>query len=187
LFTRKPWSLSAGIAKRLARVWRGEKITSQMKTKSILGVIVFAFLLTEIGFSQTSTTPLTHGGLLAEQKLYEIAVRSYNGDWQTAFRRDGSAILQFGMSGGDIAIVPEGTFSFSEIYGLLIPRLLPQRSGYCYVFFTPIPKDEDVEAITMTLRDDAVIRKMMSDARAKMVPYENQRIQQMLKQYPPLP
>jgi hypothetical protein len=92
------------------------------------------------------------------------------------------------MSGGDVAKAPAGTFSFSEIYRLLIPHLLVPTRGYWFVFLTPKPlKSEDVEAITMSLGDEAAFRKIMSDARDKTIPFQNERFQKLLRENPPVP
>jgi hypothetical protein len=135
----------------------------------------------------------------ARQELTEIMISSWNvgGTWLARFHRDGSATFEFGVNAGDMADAPAGTFSFSEIYSLLVPHLLAAKTGDCLVSLClPPPAGENLAlplpghdslTITMSLEDKAVIRKVLSGARDKTIPFQKERFEKLLKEHPPIP
>ena len=163
-----------------------------MKTLYLLYVV---FL---IG-SETSQYAAAPPRIPPQQELTEIMVSSWNvgGTWLARFHRDGSATFEFEVNGGDMADAPAGTFSFSEIYSLLVPHLLPAKTGDCLVSLClprptgdklalPLPGHDSL-TVTMSLEDKAVIRKVMSEARDKTVPFQKERFEKLLKEHPPVP
>ena len=59
----------------------------------------------------------------------EIILSTADSGWRLRIRTDGSAHLQFGSLMEDGARCPAGTFTFSDIYAFVIPKLKEGRSG----------------------------------------------------------
>lgn len=58
----------------------------------------------------------------------EIILSTADSGWRLRIRTDGSAHLQFGSLMEDGARCPAGTFTFSDIYAFIVPKLKEERS-----------------------------------------------------------
>ena len=63
-------------------------------------------------------------------QVYEITLQTYPTLWAASFYPNGAAMLDFGGAGGfnPQAAAPKGSFSFKEVYDLLVPRMNPNPS-----------------------------------------------------------
>lgn len=102
---------------------------------------------------------------------------------------DGSGGLGYGSSGGDGASFPKQTFSFKEIYDLLVPHL--SKEGNIQDATAVILHIKGLSPGTPTyallLYDKSITKKIMSQALDKSVPIEPKRFNELLEKYPPVP
>lgn len=88
--------------------------------KFIFKIIVLLCAYAGTVMAAESIPPLNQTG--------EIILSTADSGWRLRIRTDGSAHLQFGSLMEDGARCPAGTFTFSDIYAFIIPKLKEGRS-----------------------------------------------------------
>jgi len=88
-----------------------------MKKKWVLLLIVGVLLVSDL-LSESSNTSVP-----SIDQVTEINLRSAHTSWRGYFYPNGSARLVYGTGIPGVGVAPEGSFSFEEIYNLLIPHL----------------------------------------------------------------
>jgi hypothetical protein len=115
-----------------------------------------------------------------------ITLFSHNG-WQASFSPDGSGGLIYGSAPTDMSIAPKQTFSFQEIYNLLIPHLSGSSTDEksIAVFISVKGRPPGTPNCALYLDDKSTIKKIMAEARAKSVPLNPTSFKELLLKYPP--
>ena len=109
--------------------------------------------------------------------------------WYLDIKPDGSGVFGYGSSGGDFARFPKQTFVFKELYDLLVPRLSEEGNirDAAAVFLHIKGLSPGTPTYALSLYDKAIIKKIMSLAVEKSVPFEPKRFNELLKNHPPFP
>jgi len=114
---------------------------------------------------------------------------SSHGGWTLDLRPDGSGKLIYGSNGGDVARIPKQTFSFQDVYNLLVPHLsanYPVKKAIS-VFLDVKGLSPGTPTYALYLDDRRIIKQIMSDARDKAIPLDKDRFNDLVKKYPPVP
>jgi len=118
-------------------------------------------------------------------QVTKIGLFSHKG-WMLNIYPDGSASLIYGSSPMDIAKAPKQSFSFQEVYNLLVPHLSDTYKEGKTIAVT-LHVAGQTSSISLYLEDKATIKKIMSDARDKSVPLDRARFKEILAKHPPVP
>ena len=112
-----------------------------------------------------------------------------NQAWQLEIKPDGSGRLEFGSSVADRARFPKKTFSFKEIYDLLVPHLAKegtmQNATPVFLYIKGLPPGTPTYALL--LHDKSIAKRIFSRAINKSVPDNPKRFSELLAKYPPVP
>ena len=144
---------------------------------------ILTVLLTTSTMLLAQTTP----SIPPFDQVANIRLYTTNG-WYLSISPDGSGGLGYGSSGGDGADFQKQTFSFKEIYDLLVPHLSKegniQQDTAVAFHVVGFPTSG---AIALYLNDKSIVKKIMSQAINKSVPFEPKRFNELLAKYPPVP
>jgi hypothetical protein len=150
----------------------------------------FAILTVAYVLLTTSTTLLaqTAPSIPPFDQVNEIGLW-INQAWQLDIKPDGSGGIEYGSSVGDGASFPKHTFSFKEIYDLLVPQLSKegtvQNTAVVFLHVKGLPPGNPIYALL--LRDKSITKKIISQALNKSVPDNPKRFNELLAKYPPVP
>jgi len=119
-------------------------------------------------------------------QVEKIMIFSHGG-WMLNINQDGSGSLVYGSSGGDLARIPEKTFSFQEVYNLLVPHLIGSSTDEKSIAVALFVKGLAPGTATHAhyLDDTKIVRQIMAEARAKSVPLNPTSFKELLLKYPP--
>ncbi len=113
-----------------------------------------------------------------------ISINTLRG-WVLDIYPDGSGKLTYGSSAGDDAQIPVKTFSFQDVYNLIIPHVTRNysvdKSVAVFLFVKGVPLTTPPDPLN--LEDKATIKKIMSQARDKSVPLDQNRFKELLLKY----
>ena len=139
-----------------------------------------------IGFSQEAIKPIPS---LDQLDRVDIDI-NIAGLWSGQFYSDGSASLTFSPTDG--VYLPEDSFSFEEIYNILVPHLKPfvwsHETMSVYFFLT----DQVAMDLSFSLEDKDIMRKIMYGLCDKMlaspdVVFREKLFKELLRKYPLVP
>lgn len=121
-------------------------------------------------------------------QVEEITISSHRG-WMLEIRPDGSGKLIYGSNGDDIARIAQQTFSFRDIYNLLVSQLSGDYPGEkafsVFLHVKNLPPGTPTYAFY--LNDRSTIKEIMSKARDKAIPVDPERFKELLKKRSPVP
>ena len=139
-------------------------------------------LIAGIFFAATALSEGTDVSIPSLDQLKYIRLSLHNISWDAKFHPDGSAMLEYNMTATfpPTANAPEGSFSFEDVYNLLLPHLkqnLESREDM-YVSLELVngiygPRWEDVGYVRFYLEDRETIRKLMYALADKAVPRDD--------------
>jgi len=120
-------------------------------------------------------------------QVFWISLRTSPTLWDGVFYRNGSAELKWGGSGSfDMAIAPKGSFSFEEVYNLLIPHLKRgrDRRDDTGIVLVADPKTSMGGCLVNTEETRAIVRALMFELRDKASPSSKEIFEERLARYP---
>ncbi len=118
-------------------------------------------------------------------QVTKIGLLSHKG-WMLNIYPDGSASLIYGSNPMDVAKAPKQSFSFQEVYNLLVPHLSDTYKEGKTIAVT-LHVTGQTSSISLYLEDKATIKKIMSQARDKSVPLDQTRFKELLQKHSPVP
>jgi cephalosporin-C deacetylase-like acetyl esterase len=109
-----------------------------------------------------------------------------HGGWMLNINQDGSGSLVYGSNGGDLARIPEKTFSFQEVYHVLIPHLSSSFPGANAIAVALYVKglEPGTTIHALYLDDRKRVSQIMAEARAKSVPLDQNQFKELLLEHP---
>jgi len=110
-----------------------------MKSKITILFAVFISIAT-LSFAQDAVN------VPSMDKIISIDIFSFRSGWSLRIHEDGSAIVNFGSSGGDGGIAPANSLSIQDVYHLLVPHLLNKE-----------PSSTDVTNVTLIGNNNSVV------------------------------
>ena len=147
-------------------------------------------LVISMSFVAPSFSQKTDGLIPSFDKLNGVRL-GIGARWAGCIFPNGSATLIYGSS--DSADVPEGSFSFEEIYNLLVPHLKEDEGAEAMWVWLVEPEEtpEETSLPTFYLADKEVMRKIMHELCDKAVPtagpWTKTRFETLLRKYPLVP
>jgi len=148
-----------------------------------------AILTVALALLSTSTTLLaqTTPSIPPFDQVAEINLQT--NAWYLRIRPDGSGEFGYGSSGGDVATAPKQSFSLKEVYNLLVPHLLTEGNiqNATAVALRIKGLSPGAPTYALYLHDKGIIKKIMSQAIDKSVPFEPKRFNELLTNHPPVP
>ena len=140
-----------------------------------------------VGLSLVSAARADEGAGMDIPSFDQMAnIRMRFGEWNGRFSPDGSGGLQYSNDSMGFASTPKESFSFEDIYNLLVPHLHRNRfdGGTMFVRLNRIDKHPVRE---MYLSDKEVMRTLMYGLRDKSVPWVIHYFEKILSTHPLVP
>ena len=148
-----------------------------MKHIIALGICIS---LVTVTFSQEANRPIPNINQLEYISLLSSTL------WWAEFRPDGYAKL--GSGSNNSAEAPKGSFSFEEIYNLLVPHLKGTWDGKSPVMSVRLSVPNQLETrYSFYLEDKEVMRKIMHGLCEKVVPRHKTSFEDALRKHPLVP
>ena len=149
-------------------------ISFPLRTLFFITIVILGFCLESLG----GDIPVLPG--IAQ--IDEICLTTRNG-WCIRFYSDGWAVLIFGSSFGDDAIVPQGAVLLQTIYNLVAPHLVPPDYGEDSIGVWVADKGGRT-GTEFSLTDQKLIIKLFSDVKSKAIPRIKERFDLLLRVNP---
>ena len=162
------------------------KILFQIKRALISSLIAGTLFVVPTLFVLTALSEKTAKPIPRLHQLRGIGLNSYDTGWSARLFPNGSASFGYGASGGDWAEIPEGSFSFEEIYTLLVPRL-KQKGNITESASVALWTEGQTSTSALYFDDKEVLRKIMHNLCDKTVPIWKDRFEHLLREYPLVP
>lgn len=155
-----------------------------MKSTFIVIAIVFTLLTSSSKLLAQNTPTIPNF-----DQVETITMGSHWG-WDLNIYPDGSGKLIYGSSAGDDAEIPPKTFSFQDVYKLLVPHLNgkyinPQVTYFVFMQLKNMPPGAPTYALY--LDDRRIIKQIMIEARDKAVSRNPERFKELLAYRSPVP
>ena len=158
-----------------------------MKMKQIGAVVIGMLLVSETLAQERERTPPK------VEQVKSITLKTKPSRWVGVFYSNGAAKLEWyggtGSSGLDNtdAFAPRGSFSFKEVYNLLVPRLQQDGDGKTTMLVHIDNTSQETffgGYLEQTEENKKIVRKLMNRLCNKVVPGHKETFERLLREYP---